>query len=45
MNIYEFIPNDRYISKADLMDLTGLSSRAVRDKISKLKKTICNIKF
>ena len=45
MDIYEFIPNDRYISRTDLVDLTGLSSRAVRDKISKLKKQYVILSF
>ena len=45
MNIYEFIPNDRYISRADLMDLTGLGEREVRKEISKLKKQYVILSF
>lgn len=45
MNIEEFIPNDRYITKLELQDLTGLSERAVRDRISKLKKECVILSF
>lgn len=45
MNIYDLIPNDRYISKSDLMDLTGLGERAVRKEISKLKKECVILSF
>lgn len=45
MDIYELIPNDRYISKLELMDLTGLSERVVRREISKLKKECVILSF
>lgn len=45
MDIYELIPNDRYISKLELMDLTGLGERVVRDRISKLKKECVILSF
>ncbi len=38
MNIEEFIPNDRYITKLELQDMTGMSEREVRREISNLKK-------
>lgn len=37
MNIEEFLSTDKFVSKLELMDLTGLSERAVRNEISKLK--------
>lgn len=37
MNIEEFLSTDKFISKLELMDLTGLSERAVRREISDLK--------
>ena len=45
MDIYELIPNDKYISKLELMDLTGLPERTVRDRISKLKKQYVILSF
>ena len=45
MDIYELIPNDRYISKLELQDLTGLPERVVRDRISKLKKQCVILSF
>ena len=45
MDIYELIPNDRYISKLELQDLTGLPERTVRDRISKLKKECVILSF
>lgn len=40
--LYELIPNDRFITKAELMELTGLCDRTLRDMISRIKmnKTI-----
>ena len=45
MDIYELIPNDKYITKLELMDLTGLPERTVRDRISKLKKECVILSF
>lgn len=36
--IYDLIPEDRFISKKDLMELTGLNERAVRRYISDIRK-------
>lgn len=38
MSIYEFIPKDRYISRSELVAITGLSDRIVRLKISEIRK-------
>ena len=45
MNIEKLIPTDRYISKQELQDLTGLSERAVRQNISDLKKKMVILSF
>lgn len=37
MRIEEFLSTDKFTSKLELMDLTGLSERAVRREISDLK--------
>ena len=41
-DLYELIPNDRFITKAELIQLTGLSDRTLRDMVShiKMSKTI-----
>lgn len=41
-DLYELIPNDRFIPKAELIQLTGLSDRTLRDMVShiKMSKTI-----
>lgn len=36
--IYEMIPDDRFITKKELMDLTGLDERSVRRVISNIRK-------
>lgn len=36
--IYELIPEDRFITKNELMDLTGLDERSVRRYISDIRK-------
>ena len=40
--LYELIPNDRFITKFELIQLTGLSDRVLRDMVShiKMNKTI-----
>jgi len=38
MSIYGLIPRDRYISRAELVKASGMSDRAVRDEINKLRK-------
>ena len=40
--LYELIPNDRFITKTELIQLTGLSDRVLRDMVShiKMNKTI-----
>jgi len=41
-DLYELIPNDRFITKAELIQLTGLSDRTLRCMVShiKMSKTI-----
>ena len=41
-DLYELIPNDRFITKDELIQLTGLSDRTLRDMVShiKMSKTI-----
>ena len=41
-DLYELIPNDRFITKAELIQLTSLSDRTLRDMVShiKMSKTI-----
>lgn len=36
--ILDLIPNDRYITRKELIDLTGLTDRMIRKSISNLKK-------
>lgn len=36
--VYELIPEDRFISKKELVDLTGLNERMVRRYISDIRK-------
>ncbi len=36
--IYEMIPDDKFITKKELMDLTGLDERTVRRIISDIRK-------
>lgn len=36
--IYSMIPEDRYITRDELVHLTGYSDRRVRDEINKLRK-------
>lgn len=38
MDIYDLIPRDRYITREELVRMTGLSDRAVRDEINRLRK-------
>ena len=35
--IYNLIPNDRYITRNELKDLTGLDDRTIRNIISKIR--------
>ena len=35
--IYNYIPNDRYITRNELKDLTGLEDRTIRDIISRIR--------
>lgn len=41
-DLYELIPNDRFITKAELIQLTGLRDRTLRCMVShiKMSKTI-----
>ena len=36
--IYDLIPNDKYITRSELKDLTKLSDRQIRDIISQIKQ-------
>ena len=38
MNLYDFIPEDRYISREELVSATGWSDRRVRNGINELRK-------
>lgn len=38
MGIYEYIPDDRYITREELVSLTGLSDRMVRRMIQDIRK-------
>jgi len=38
MNVYDFIPRNRYITRDDLVRITGLSDRAIRREINELRK-------
>lgn len=39
MTLYSMIPSDRYITREELVKLSGLSDRVVREKISELRKS------
>lgn len=43
MNIYELIPTDRFITRKELMELTGRTDRAIRNLISDIRKEHCII--
>ena len=45
MKFENLVPSDRYISKQELQDLTGLSERAVRQNLSDLKKQMVILSF
>lgn len=36
--IYDLIPNDRFITRKELADLTGMKDRQIRDIISSIKQ-------
>lgn len=36
--IYELIPSDRFITRKELVEKTGLSDRSIRDYLSEIKK-------
>lgn len=38
MSIYEFIPRDRFITREELVRVSGLSDRFVRRQINELRK-------
>lgn len=38
MSIYHLIPKDRYITREELVRLTGYSDRKIRDEINALRK-------
>ena len=38
MGLYEYIPRDRYVTREELVVMTGLSDRAVRMEINELRK-------
>jgi len=38
VSIYHLIPKDRYITREELVRLTGMSDRAVRQAINELRK-------
>ena len=38
MEIYSLIPKDRYITREELVSMTGLSDRKIRDEINALRK-------
>lgn len=38
MNIYDYIPRDEYITRDELVRMTGMSDRAIRDEINRLRK-------
>lgn len=38
MNIYDLIPKDRYITRQELVSMTGYSDRKIRDEINALRK-------
>ena len=43
MNIYELIPTDRFITRKELMELTGRTDRSIRNLISSIRKEHCII--
>lgn len=43
MKIEIYIPRDRFISREELVDLTGLSDRTVREKIEQARRRGCMI--
>lgn len=43
MNIYELIPTDRFITRKELVELTGRTDRAIRLLISDIRKEHCII--
>jgi hypothetical protein len=45
MNIQELIPTDRFISKPELMLITGHTERNVREMVSQLKETVAIIGY
>lgn len=38
MSIYSFIPSDRYITREELVQITGYSDRMIRREINELRK-------
>ena len=38
MGIYEYIPRDRWVTRDELVRMTGMSDRAVRMEINELRK-------
>ena len=38
MNVYDFIPRNRYITRDELVRITGISDRAIRREINELRK-------
>jgi len=38
MGIYDYIPKDRYITREELVNITGWSDRRIRDEINELRK-------
>lgn len=38
MSIYSLIPRDRYITREELVRISGLSDRKIRDEINSLRK-------
>lgn len=41
--IYELIPTDRFITRKELMELTGRTDRSIRNLISDIRKEHCII--
>ena len=38
MEIYSLIPKDRYVTREELVHMTGLSDRKIREEINALRK-------
>lgn len=38
MSVYEYIPRDRWVTRDELVRMTGMSDRAVRMEINELRK-------